>query len=173
CEEYEATTPYFPFRALLRTLLGGTDDELETLLGERVAEVAPHLVPWVPLLGILAGLELEPTPEVALLDERFRRDRLHEVARDLLGLILSTPTLLVFEDVHWADDASRDLLAALVEGIDVRPWVLVLTHRGGPSLVDGAERIDLEPLSEADAAALVEAATEALPLAPHEVAALA
>jgi class 3 adenylate cyclase/tetratricopeptide (TPR) repeat protein len=176
CEEYEASTPYFPFRSLLRSLLAAGEadhGELERLLRDRVEEVAPHLVAWLPLLAILLGLELPPTPEVERIDEHFRRERLHEVARDFLGLILSTPTLLVFEDVHWLDDASRELLAALVSGIDVRPWLLVLTHRGGPGLVEDAERIDLQPLSEAEAEALVHVATEALPLAPHAVAALA
>src|SRR5204863_127421 len=84
---------------------------------------------------ILLGLELAPTPEVDELEERFRKERLEEAARDFLGLVLSTPTLLVFEDVHWLDSASRDLLAALVEGLEHRPWTLVLTHRTGGGML--------------------------------------
>ena len=39
----------------------------------------PTLVPWIPLLGILLGLDLPPTPETAAIDEQFLRERLAEV----------------------------------------------------------------------------------------------
>jgi DNA-binding CsgD family transcriptional regulator len=40
-----------------------------------------------------------------------------------------SPAVLVIEDVHWADDATLDVLAHLVRRIDQVPAVLVLTHR--------------------------------------------
>ena len=91
CEEYEASTPYFPFRAIVRSALG-VDAAAET---DEVVEQAargggarrPGPVPWVPLLGILVGVDLPPTPETKALDERFLRERLTEVAlRFLVGL---------------------------------------------------------------------------------------
>ncbi|MGH3484409.1 MAG: ATP-binding protein [Nocardioidaceae bacterium] len=39
------------------------------------------------------------------------------------------PTVLVVEDVHWADDATLDALRFLVRRIDAIPAVLVLTYR--------------------------------------------
>ena len=39
----------------------------------------PTLAPWLPLLGILLGLDLPPTPETARLDERFLRETLADV----------------------------------------------------------------------------------------------
>ena len=50
CAQYEASTPYFAFRGLLRSLLelpqnGAAPD----VLRERVAELDPELVPWLPL----------------------------------------------------------------------------------------------------------------------------
>ena len=42
----------------------------------------------------------------------------------------SGPTLLVIEDVHWADEATLDLLAFLVRRIEDAPVLVVVTTRG-------------------------------------------
>jgi class 3 adenylate cyclase/tetratricopeptide (TPR) repeat protein len=181
CEEYEASTPYFAFRTLLVPLLGlggAAPGARADRLREQVQDVAPHLLPWLPLIAIPLEVEVPQTPETESLDERFRKERLEEVLRDLLGIVLATPTLLVFEDVHWLDDASGDLLRALTAGLDNRPWVIVVTRRaeaGGLVAPDdgNAVTIRLEPLDGDAAAALAEARTEELPLPPHVIAALA
>jgi DNA-binding CsgD family transcriptional regulator/tetratricopeptide (TPR) repeat protein len=71
------------------------------------------------------------------------------------------PTILVLEDVHWADDATLDSITVLGRRIASLPALLILTFRGGelpPShplhAVLGAMRpetsifLDLAPLSE-------------------------
>ena len=120
CEEYESATPYFTFRDLLRDLVGATgeqdSDAAERRLRLRVETSAPHLMPWLPLLGVPFGLELPDTPETALLGDEFRKSRLEEATRELLGMLLLEPTVLVFEDTHWMDDASADLLREADEG---------------------------------------------------------
>ena len=181
CEEYEVSTPYFPFRKLLRDALelGDRDPaEAERVLRTKVEEVAPRLAAWIPLIAIPLELDIAPTPETGSLDERFVKTRLEETIRELLALALSRPTLFVFEDVHWLDDASGDLLTALLEGIEDRPWVVVVTRREeGSHFAPPADAhplvLRLEPLGEADAAALLEATTDQVPLSPHAVAALA
>jgi DNA-binding CsgD family transcriptional regulator/tetratricopeptide (TPR) repeat protein len=44
---------------------------------------------------------------------------------------LPQPTVLVVEDVHWADDATLDLITVLGRRIGSLPALLVLTFRGG------------------------------------------
>lgn len=71
-----------------------------------------------------------------------------------------SPVLLVVEDLHWADEATLDLLTFLVRRLDDRPALLILTYRSDelasvhplrrvlgriPSHL--AVRIRLEPLS--------------------------
>ena len=83
CEEYEAFTPYFALRAPMRSVLelaAGSDDiEAEARLREVAARVDPELAAWVPLLGILLGLDLPQTQETSQIDARFLRDVLVDV----------------------------------------------------------------------------------------------
>ena len=47
------------------------------------------------------------------------------------------PTVLVLEDVHWADDATLDVLRYLGRRVDDLPLLVVVTYRDdqvGPSL---------------------------------------
>jgi class 3 adenylate cyclase/tetratricopeptide (TPR) repeat protein len=181
CDEYEASTPYHAFGSLLRRLLEleelpGADDA--ELLRARVGASAPHLLPLLPLIGTPLGIELPDTPETKLLDERFRKARVEETVRELLGILLLQPTLLAFEDAHWMDEASADLLRELVRGLEERPWLVLVSRReqaSGFSVPAGVEAtmLELELLDPEQAAELVHVATEETPLPPHVVAALA
>ena len=97
-------------------------------LQHRVEGNAPGLTPWLPLVGIPLDLAFPATPETERLDARFRKARVEEVTAELLALALPTPTLLVFDEAHLMDDASADLLRALVAGIADRPWLVVTTR---------------------------------------------
>ena len=180
CEEYDASTPYLAFRRLLRDVIASGADkaaDVERLLRERVGATAPHLERWLPLLGVPLGLELPDTPETAVLGDEFRKTRTEEVVRELLGTILLEPTVLLFDDAHWMDDASSDLLRQLTEGLDLRAWLILVTRLDQPTGFAAPESskpvvIELEPLDASHAAALANAATEDLPLLPHEMEAL-
>ncbi len=181
-EEYESATPYYPFRSLLRDVLGLPHDVSPELalrrLQHRVEGNAPGLLPWLPLVGIPLDLAFPATPETERLDARFRKARVEEVTAELLALALPTPTLLVFDEAHHMDDASADLLRALVAGIADRPWLVVTTRHdddpGGFAAEPGqATELRPAPLDVEAALALVTAHTEQSPLPPHELALLA
>ncbi len=182
CEQYESSTPYFPFHRLMRGALGIRGEEstarVVQRLRRRVDADAPELTPWLPLVGALFDVELSETPEVASLEPRFRRTRLEEVAADLLERLLPGPALLVFEDVHWMDEASADLLASIARDIRQRPWVVLPTRRdvdtgfvGAP--LPGVSALRPAPLDDRQAQALIEAGTQAAPLPLHVTATLA
>jgi class 3 adenylate cyclase/tetratricopeptide (TPR) repeat protein len=182
CELYHASTPYSPLVGLLRRVFAISEMDEHAVAAERlrgiVAAAAPHLLPWVPLLGIALDITIPPTPEVAQLDDEFRRMRLEEVTVELLTTLLRAPTLFIFEDTHWMDEASSDLLRRLSGEVHALPWLMIVTRRDveegfAAPAEPGVETLHPQPLDEAAAAALVEAATEESPLAPHEIAALA
>ena len=185
CEQYESSTPYHPFRPFLRSLLdvelNGGGEHNRTALGERLATIDEELVPWTPLLGAPLDIEVETTPEVDDLDPAFRRARLHGVIGSLLGQILDSPTLLVFDDVHWMDDASSELLRATSgRSSDPKPWLACTTRRaveGGFAAAEGtpplpALTLRLEPLPADDAKTLLRAAAGDRRLTDEELAAI-
>ncbi len=180
CRLYQSATPYFPFRSLLRAAfgLGELDDRaaaaaLETLVSER----APHLAKWLALIGVPLDLEIDPSPEIEQLEERFRKTRLEEAVDGLLRVAVTEPTVVVVEDTHWIDEASRDLLARVAGSLRDRPWLVVVSRRPEEEGEEDAQqaplRIELQPLSVQQAAALIESATAAAPLRPQQVRALA
>jgi class 3 adenylate cyclase/tetratricopeptide (TPR) repeat protein len=179
CEEYESSTPYYALRAPLRAVLGvGHDadsDETERRLRLVVARVDPTLEPWIPLLGLLLGLDLVPTAETRSLDPRFIREQLADVAmRFLVSTLAGTPTMLAVEDVHFMDEASTDLLGRLSRaGSDLRQVLLVTHSRPGERWAPDADDLRclslcLLPLPPARMAEMVELLTEEHPLAPHD-----
>ena len=95
---------------------------------------------------------------VKVLELEASRSRLFAAVRDVLQVATH---VLVFEDVHWADDATLDLLRYLGRRLDTTRSVLIATYRddeGGPrhplrvvlgDLATSAcvRRITLEPLT--------------------------
>jgi class 3 adenylate cyclase/tetratricopeptide (TPR) repeat protein len=182
CEQYESSTAYFPFRRLLRDVLGvppdAAPDEVARRLMDRVAADAPGLVPWLPLLGLPMDVDLPQTRETAEIDEQFRKTRLEEVVTDLLGSLLREPTVFVIEDAHVIDESSADLLQRLAADIRTRPWLIVVTRRDEPTGFaprPGAEVTSLQPgpLGPEAALELVQAALDEHPLPAHALADLA
>ena len=98
-------------------------------LRARIEPNAPELVPWLPLLGIPMDFWMEPTPETAQLEEQFRKARVEQVTAEFLSWVLPNPTLFVFEDVHWMDDASAELLHRLATAAERAPWLILITRR--------------------------------------------
>lgn len=116
------------------------------------------------LLGLVSGEG--PLLQSLLEDARQARDRgvmgLAEYLRALLG---RGPVVLLLEDLHWADDASLDALAALLEALEGQPLLAVCAARPGlferrPHWGEGQPyftRLDLRPLSARDSRRLVDA----------------
>ena len=109
------------------------------------------------------------------LEDVLRGPDRHEVfaaVLDLMGRSLR-PTVVVIEDIHWADEATLDLVKFIGRRIDRTHGLLVLTYRDGQvpddrplrvALADvpasALERIALEPLSAAAVSELATAAGE-------------
>ena len=184
CEEYEAATPYFALRAPVRAWLeiepAAPADDVERRLREVVDLVEPELSAWLPLLGIILGLELPATPETRGLDERFLRDTLADVAGRLLAAILAgAPAVLTIEDAHFMDDASADVLRRLARTDSPLGLALLVAHSDpGVSWAPTDDEhlrcltFTLLPLSDAHSTRIVEFATDERPLAPHDVEAI-
>jgi class 3 adenylate cyclase/tetratricopeptide (TPR) repeat protein len=167
CDQYGMSVPYLPFRSLLRPLAGITESESAAEAGARlkpwIEAVMPDFAPWLPLLAIAFDAEVPMTPETAEIEPAFRRERVFQAVEDFLLRVLMMPTLIVFEDTHWIDDASHSVLLHLVRSTAPRPWLLAITRRPqGLGFVDepgdGQRLIELSALRREDSARLALAA---------------
>jgi class 3 adenylate cyclase/tetratricopeptide (TPR) repeat protein len=110
-------------------------------------------------LAALVGAHSEPASQ----EESFTAWR-----RFLESLAVKRPTVLVFEDLHWADPALLAFLEHLADWAEGVPLLLLCTAR--PELYErhptfganarNAQRINLAPLSDAETAQLVSALLE-------------
>ena len=94
-----------------------------------MAQRAPELLPWLPLLAIVADAEVPMTPEVRDLGDEFRKAKLEEVTIDYLARSVTDPTIVVIEDAHWMDEGSADLLRAIAGRISELPWLVCVSRR--------------------------------------------
>ena len=79
----------------------------------------------------------------------------------VVALARRATTLVLLEDWHWADEASRDALRRLLEIVDAHALMIVVTSRPEPGALaggaDGAARIQLAPLAGDASAAIMRA----------------
>jgi class 3 adenylate cyclase/tetratricopeptide (TPR) repeat protein len=176
CELYESSVAYLPIRRLVRLLLGAGHDasELTRRLQEDVARRAPELLPWLPLLAIVADAEVPMTPEVRDLGDEFRKAKLEDVTIDYLSQSVTDPTVVVTEDVHWMDEGSADLLRVIADRIADLPWLVCVSRRDEETgfVLPEAPRcrsLRLTPLTEEALGSLIDLATEDAPFPRHEV----
>lgn len=163
-DEYESATPYWPFRAWLRALGGiGLEADDASVLADLDALVRhrdPALLPWLPLVADVLAVEAPPTPEIAALSPDFRKTRLETAVARFVAVIADGPHVLVVDDAHHLDDVSADLLAAIAGRPGAPAWLVAVARREstrGFHPASTARRVDVGPLSDVDARALLEA----------------
>jgi len=87
---------------------------------------------WVLALARLLGLSVEEVELTLNLDPRQKNQRIFQIIFELLEhRAKSIPMLLIFEDYHWADELSRDLVEFLAPRIKDIPVMLLLVTRPG------------------------------------------
>ena len=153
--------------ALLRRFSDGCDRSVRVLWGGCDPLFTPR--PLGPLLVVAesTGEELEE-----LVDSRVLP---HEVVAALAReLQARAPTVFVLEDLHWADEATLDVLRLLARRVETLPALVVVSYRddelarthplrivlGELTTNQAVRRLKLAPLSQAAVAQLAE---------PHDV----
>jgi predicted ATPase/class 3 adenylate cyclase len=183
CAQAGARRPYAGAGAVMRRALQ-VDAHAPASLVERrlrtiVGDGGPELEPWLPLLGLVVGLDLPPTPESAALEERFVAERIATSFEALLELALPGSALVIVDDAHWLDEASAALIDHVAAGIAARSWLLVLARRPDDRGLDTPEDVapllllPLAPLDPPATLRLVVALTEDAPLPAHVTARIA
>jgi class 3 adenylate cyclase/tetratricopeptide (TPR) repeat protein len=100
-------------------------DKLEALLAststsaDEIALIADVLA--LPVSGRYPASTLSP--------QQKKQHTLEALLNQLVGLARQSPVLMVFEDLHWIDPTSRELLDLVMERVAYLPVLLILTCR--------------------------------------------
>jgi ABC-type oligopeptide transport system substrate-binding subunit/class 3 adenylate cyclase len=137
CVSYGEAMPYWPFRDLLRSWLGVLADDPElrvrVTLRRQVGRLfGDRAIEYYPYLGAMLGLTLEPDARARLaeLSPEAAQYRTFEVIRALFARLAEQgPIVAAFEDLHWADATSLQLLEGLLADTETSALLLVLTLR--------------------------------------------
>ena len=101
-------------------------NKLEALLGE----AAERLDDAVPLLAALLSIPTRSRyPPLNLSPQKQKEKTLHALLARVEGLAAKQPVLIVWEDVHWSDPTSRELLDLTVDRLPSLSAFLIVTFR--------------------------------------------
>jgi class 3 adenylate cyclase/predicted ATPase len=130
---YHQDSALYPFADQLERASGFLPDDppaarlekLETLL----ARAAPpdEDVAFIAHLLSLPSSDRHKLPN--LNPQRIKERTLEALLRQLAGLAREQPVLMVFEDVHWIDPTSHELLDLTIERVRSLPVLLIITFR--------------------------------------------
>jgi class 3 adenylate cyclase/predicted ATPase len=134
CSPHHTNSALYPVIDLLERALrldGAAPPEaqlarLEAVLGrsgDRPDEVVPLIA---ALLGVPIG---ERYPALALTPEVQKRRTLQALLDQLAALAAQQPVLALYEDVHWIDPSTLELLGLVIERIRQLPVLALITYR--------------------------------------------
>jgi class 3 adenylate cyclase len=166
--EADVATPYRPFVEALGHLVRECDDDLLDEMGSGVlAELAP-IVPDVTRRKAVPSLDRSEND----IDRFVLMRAIHE---SLAAAAAVAPVVLILEDLHWADEATRLTLRHLAQAADEMPLTIIVNYRdtdldaGHPlrALLADVHRernvteLELDALSSDDLAELLQASLPA------------
>jgi predicted ATPase/class 3 adenylate cyclase len=166
---YRRTVSYWLFLELLHNYLKVTPDmpvaqiseRLEQKVTQVVGDQAAGILPYLRHLLSLPLRDASIAERISYLDAGQLRQQIFLAVRELLvAEARNLPLILLLEDMHWADEASLDLLSFLLDSTRQAPlFILAVTRpfQDGPlnrivrqaekSLVDNFVLIQLKTLS--------------------------
>jgi predicted ATPase len=134
CSPHHQTSPLYPVIGLLERAAGfAADDPAATRLDKLEALLAlssDDVTAVAPLLAALLSLETNTRYPPLDLSPHRQKEQTHEVLVDqVMGLAARRPVLLLYEDVHWADPTSLELLDLLVDRVQGARVLVLITFR--------------------------------------------
>ncbi|UCC61939.1 MAG: tetratricopeptide repeat protein [Anaerolineae bacterium] len=134
CVSYGTAMAYLPWIELLRGFWGWAAEDTATVRREKLqvalAAADPTLTDWAPVVASVLGLSMPETPLTRTLDAKLRKERFFDIASQVLeSQAQESPLLLIFEDLHWADPISLELLDYVARNLGDSPLLLVGLRR--------------------------------------------
>jgi class 3 adenylate cyclase/predicted ATPase len=132
CSQLLQNTPLHPIAEFGRQRFGGADTPAERRLADLENTLALVKLDPAENASLLAPLLDIPLPKErvsALAPEELRRRQLAAVTNWVMAGAKAQPLVLAFEDLHWADPTTLDVLRGIAERGALVPLYIVATAR--------------------------------------------
>ena len=134
CSPHHQASALYPFISQLEHAAGFERDDaperkldrLEALLAQANRNVARDAALLADLLSIPSGSRY---PSLDLSPQKRKEETLTAMLAQLDGLAARLPVLMIFEDAHWIDPTSLELLERIIDRIQSLPVLLIVTAR--------------------------------------------
>jgi DNA-binding SARP family transcriptional activator len=166
CLSYGSSTPYLPVRDHIRAICGITEGDPAGTVSEKLRfaldEIGLDADEREPFLLHLLGTEEQAEAFAGLTPEAVKARTFETLVRMALDGSRRRPLVLVYEDLHWVDTLTEELLASVADNVQGAAILLLCTYRPGyqaPWLgLSYARQISLPPLSPSESADVVRGA---------------
>jgi class 3 adenylate cyclase/tetratricopeptide (TPR) repeat protein len=135
CLSFGRSIAFHPLIDLLRRSFGIEESDLDATMIEKIERavlaLGDELRPTLPFLRYL--LSVDPgDPAVLSMDPQQRRGDLFDALRRLTAQgAQARPQVVVYEDLHWIDQATQEYLAFTDDNIPANRVLRILTYRPG------------------------------------------
>ena len=131
CSPHHQDSALYPFIAQLERAAGfARDDTVEAKLGKLQALLAPSTRDDDEIALLSELLSLPSSAADLNVSPQRKREKLFEALLNQLEAVARhRPVLMVFEDAHWIDPTSRELLDLTVDRVRRLPVLLAITFR--------------------------------------------
>ncbi len=173
CSSYYSNSSLHPIvdYVLTRASIADNDPPTEKskklnsfLLTRNISDEQDHLL-FADLLSIPGDIERLPT----MSSERQKKETFKSIAKLLLHAADIRPTVIIFEDAHWADPTSLELLEALSVQVQSRSALLIVTTRDDQAMpfkkLPNVTSLQLSRLTRSQASEIIRNISPQVPLA--------
>jgi predicted ATPase/class 3 adenylate cyclase len=131
---YHTNSPLYPVIGLLERAAGlDRSDTAEAKLDKLEALLALSATDAPEAAQLLAAVLAIPAdrryPRLALTPERQKQRTLEVLVEQLAGLARQRPVLAIYEDAHWIDPSTLELLGLVIQRVQRLPALVLITFR--------------------------------------------
>jgi len=131
---YARSISYFPWRQIIRQSVDAREDDSPAVVRHKLGYVCECCtLPGgdIPFLEAMLAVESEESLQVVM---GFQGDALIQRMVDatrgfLCGLAVDKPLVIMFDDLHWSDEASLNLLFSLADLTETQPILFICMSR--------------------------------------------
>ncbi|WP_179136847.1 MutS-related protein [Candidatus Entotheonella palauensis] len=135
CTPYTTTSALYPVIVHIQRLLQWErEDSIDTKLSKMENALQPYGLPLADTIPVLAALLSLSVPETRYPPLQLTPQQQRQQTQDVLvALMLEEAerhaTLIIWEDLHWADPSTLDLLGLLLDQVPTVPMMAVFAFR--------------------------------------------